>query len=56
MEDKYHYMMFRQDLPGFGEPAEGSWEAGSGLTPKPGKAALLGFLGREMMKMQERSG
>jgi alpha-galactosidase len=26
MQDKYNYMIFRQDLPGFGEPTEGNWD------------------------------
>jgi alpha-galactosidase len=26
MQEKYNYMSFRKDLPGFGEPAEGSWD------------------------------
>jgi alpha-galactosidase len=26
MQDRYDYMMYRQDLPGFGEPAEGRWD------------------------------
>jgi alpha-galactosidase len=26
MQKKYDYMSYRQDLPGFGEPAEGSWD------------------------------
>jgi alpha-galactosidase len=26
MQDRYDYMSFRRDLPGFGEPREGSWD------------------------------
>ena len=26
MQDKYDYMSYRRDLPGFGEPAEGRWD------------------------------
>lgn len=26
MQEKYDYMSFRRDLPGFGEPSEGSWD------------------------------
>ena len=26
MQDKYDYMMYRQDLAGFGEPQEGQWD------------------------------
>jgi len=26
MQDRYDYMMYRQDLPGFGEPTEGRWD------------------------------
>lgn len=26
MQDKYDYMSYRRDLPGFGEPREGSWD------------------------------
>lgn len=26
MQDKYNYMLYRQDLPGFGEPQEGAWD------------------------------
>ncbi len=26
MQDKYDYMSFRRDLPGFGEPREGAWD------------------------------
>ena len=26
MQEKHNYVLFRQDLPGFGEPAEGAWD------------------------------
>ncbi len=43
MQDKYNYMSFRQDLPGFGEPAEGSWDAWSRINTDNKKGGIIGI-------------
>lgn len=42
MQSKYNYMMFRQDLPGFGEPSEGSWDGWARINTKSKKGGIVG--------------
>ncbi|MDP4222212.1 MAG: GH36 C-terminal domain-containing protein, partial [Bacteroidota bacterium] len=42
MQGKYDYMSFRQDLPGFGEPAEGSWDAWARINTEKKNGGILG--------------
>ncbi len=43
MQEKYDYMSFRQDLPGFGEPAEGSWDAWSRINTELKNGGIIGI-------------
>ena len=43
MQQKYDYMMFRQDLPGFGEPTEGSWDGFSRINTETKKGGIVGI-------------
>jgi alpha-galactosidase len=42
MQDKYDYMSFRQDLPGFGEPSEGSWDGWSRINTEKKNGGIVG--------------
>ncbi len=42
LERKHGYMAFRQDLPGFGEPAEGAWDAFARINTETGSGGLIG--------------
>lgn len=42
MQEKYDYMSFRQDLPGFGEPAEGSWDAWARINTDLKNGGIIG--------------
>ncbi len=42
LEQRHAYMSFRQDLPGFGEPAEGAWDAFSRINTETGSGGLIG--------------
>jgi len=43
MQKKYDYMSFRQDLPGFGEPAEGSWDGWSRINTDLKNGGMIGL-------------
>jgi len=42
MQEKYDYMSFRQDLSGFGEPREGSWDGWSRINTDSRKGGIIG--------------
>ena len=42
MQAKYSYDLFRQDLPSFGEPTEGSWDAWSRINTDTKKGGIIG--------------
>lgn len=42
LEARHSYMSFRQDLPGFGEPAEGAWDGFCRLNTDIGSGGLVG--------------
>jgi alpha-galactosidase len=42
MQKSYDYMLFRQDLPGFGEPAEGSWDAWARINTDTRTGGIIG--------------
>lgn len=42
LEESHSYMSFRQDLPGFGEPAEGSWDGFARINTESGSGGLVG--------------
>ena len=42
MQNKYDYMSFRKDLPGFGEPAEGMWDGWMRLNTETKAGGILG--------------
>ena len=43
MQEKYDYMSFRQDLPGFGEPKEGSWDGWQRINTDTKKGGIIGI-------------
>jgi alpha-galactosidase len=43
MQEKYDYMSFRQDLPGFGEPAEGSWDGWARINTDRKNGGIVGI-------------
>jgi alpha-galactosidase len=43
MQMKYNYDLFRQDLPGFGEPAEGSWDGWSRINTDTKEGGIIGI-------------
>jgi len=42
MQDKHDFMSFRQDLPGFGEPAEGNWDGYQRINPESHSGGIVG--------------
>jgi alpha-galactosidase len=54
MQDKYNYMSFRQDLPGFGEPAEGSWDGWARINTEKKNGGILGVF-RQGAKEKSRT-
>jgi alpha-galactosidase len=42
MQKDYSFLMYRQDLPGFGEPAEGSWDGWSRINTDTGAGGIVG--------------
>jgi alpha-galactosidase len=54
MQEKYDYMSFRQDLPGFGEPAEGSWDAWSRINTELKNGGIIGVF-RQGAKEKSRT-
>ncbi len=42
MQNKYDYDLFRQDLPGFGEPMEGSWDGWSRINTDTKEGGIVG--------------
>jgi alpha-galactosidase len=42
MQGKYDYMSYRKDLPGFGEPKEGSWDGWQRINFQTGKGGIFG--------------
>ena len=43
MQQKYNYDLFRQDLPSFGEPTEGSWDAWSRINTDTKAGGIVGI-------------
>jgi len=43
MQRKYDYLMFRQDLPGYGEPTEGSWDGWSRINTETKGGGIVGI-------------
>lgn len=54
MQEKYDYMSYRQDLPGFGEPSEGSWDAWARINTDTKKGGIIGVF-RQGAKEKTRS-
>ena len=42
MKLRYNYDLYRQDLPSFGEPAEGSWDAWARINTDTRKGGIIG--------------
>ena len=43
MQKKYNYDLYRQDLPGFGEPAEGAWDGWSRINTDTKQGGIVGI-------------
>jgi alpha-galactosidase len=43
MQNKHNYMMFRQDLPGFGEPTEGHWDGFQRINTDTKSGGIVGI-------------
>jgi alpha-galactosidase len=43
MQQKYNYDLFRQDLPSFGEPTEGAWDAWSRINTDTKEGGIVGI-------------
>ena len=54
MQDKYDYMSFRQDLQGFGEPQEGSWDGWSRINTDLKNGGIIGVF-RQGAKEKSRT-
>jgi alpha-galactosidase len=54
MQEKYDYMSFRQDLQGFGEPSEGSWDGWSRINTDSKDGGIIGVF-RQGAKEKSRS-
>ena len=50
MQDKYDYMSFRQDLPGFGEPSEGSWDGWTRINTDKKNGGIIGVFRQGAME------
>ena len=42
MQDRHDFLSFREDVPGFGEPAEGRWDAFARLNRDSGSGGIVG--------------
>jgi alpha-galactosidase len=42
MQDRHDFLSFREDVPGFGEPAEGQWDAFARLNRDSGSGGIVG--------------
>jgi len=54
MEGKHGYFLFRQDLPGFGEPIEGHWDGWARINTDTGSGGIFGVF-RQGAAETERS-
>ena len=43
MQEKYNYMTYRQDLKGFGEPQDGSWDGWQRINTESKKGGIVGL-------------
>ena len=50
MQEKYDYMSYRKDLPGFGEPAEGSWDGWMRLNAESKTGGIVGVFRQGAME------
>ena len=53
MENKYSVMLFRQDLPGFGEPAHGSWDGFQRINTETKLGGIIGVF-KQFSKVNEQ--
>lgn len=53
MENKHKIMLFRQDLPGFGEPANGSWDGFQRINTETKSGGIIGVF-QQFSKVNER--
>ena len=54
MQDKYDIMSFRQDLPGFGEPAEGLWDGFQRINSDTQSGGIAGIFRQGSVEDQRR--
>lgn len=53
MQDKHNIMLFRQDLPGFGEPAHGSWDGFQRINTETKSGGIVGVF-RQFSPLNEQ--
>jgi len=54
METRYNIMSFRQDLPGFGEPAEGMWDGFQRINTDTKKGGIIGVFRHGAVDMKRQ--
>jgi alpha-galactosidase len=50
MQDRYDYMSYRRDLPGFGEPMEGAWDGWMRINNDSGNGGIIGVFRQGAME------
>jgi len=54
MQERYDYMSYRRDLPGFGEPREGSWDGWMRINNDTGDGGILGVFRQGALEEQRQ--
>ncbi len=54
MQNRYDYMSYRRDLPGFGEPAEGSWDGWMRINNDTDEGGIVGVFRHGALEQQRR--
>lgn len=54
MQEKYDYMSYRRDLPGFGEPGEGSWDGWMRINNDTKKGGIIGVFRQGALENSRR--
>jgi alpha-galactosidase len=52
MQERHDFLMFRQDLPGFGEPTEGSWDGWSRINTETKTGGIAGVFKENAIEME----
>lgn len=54
MQEKYDYMLYRQDLPGYGEPMEGHWDGWARINLETKKGGIIGVFKQGAVETERR--